>query len=326
MSYTVTEENLANLNSYWTDPKRNLYWPSVFILPGWLQAWWQVFGAGAEIFIRAVRQDDAIIGIAPLMVREKTAYFIGDTDVCDYQDFVIIPGMESDFFRTLFDDLKNNQIKQLDLKHVRPDSAVLTYCQTTARDCGYEVLCTSEAISPELELPPTWEEYLAVLTTKQRHEVRRKLRRLSEAGEVNCRFIDNNEDITENMDAFIRMFTGSRQDKATFLTEQMESFFRLLADTMADAGLLKLGILELNAKPVAAIMCFDYNDCVYLYNSGYEPEYNHLSVGLLSKVFGIQDSIQRGKKRFDFLKGAEPYKYHLGGRDVPLYKCQINMK
>jgi CelD/BcsL family acetyltransferase involved in cellulose biosynthesis len=128
------------------------------------------------------------------------------------------------------------------------------------------------------------------------------------------------------MDTFLKMFTGSRQDKATFMTAQMESFFRLLADTMARNRLLRLGVLELDAKPAAMIMCFDYNDCVYLYNSGYDPEYNYLSVGLLSKALAIKDSIQRGRKRFDFLKGAEAYKYHLGGREVPIYRCQINMK
>jgi CelD/BcsL family acetyltransferase involved in cellulose biosynthesis len=70
-------------------------------------------------------------------------------------------------------------------------------------------------------------------------------------------------------------------------------------------------------------MCFEYNDCIYLYNSGYDPRYTSLSAGLLSKVLAIKDSIERGVKRFDFLKGAETYKYHLGGKEVPLYRCQI---
>jgi CelD/BcsL family acetyltransferase involved in cellulose biosynthesis len=49
-------------------------------------------------------------------------------------------------------------------------------------------------------------------------------------------------------------------------------------------------------------------------------------VGLLCKVLCIKESIQEGKKRFDFLKGAETYKYHLGGGEVPLYSCQITIK
>jgi CelD/BcsL family acetyltransferase involved in cellulose biosynthesis len=64
---------------------------------------------------------------------------------------------------------------------------------------------------------------------------------------------------------------------------------------------------------------------VYLYNSAYDPQYSSLSVGVLSKALNIKDSIERGKKRFDFLKGAEQYKYHLGGREVQLSSCQITI-
>ena len=326
MSYTVTEESLANLSSYWSDSKQSLNWASVFVLPVWLQAWWQVFGSGAELFLRVVRQGENIIGIAPLLVEEKAVSFVGSTDVCDYLDFIVAPSMEKEFFITLLDYLRENGINKLDLKYVRPDSTVLTHLLTIAQSRHYEVLRTSEDISLEMDLPSTWEEYLALLSTKQRHEVRRKLRRLSESGKIDYRFIDDKGAVRAAMGTFFKMFAESRQDKATFLTEQIESFFRSLADTMVEAGLLRLGVLELDAQPTAMIMCFDYNDCVYLYNSGYDPGYNSLSVGLLSKVLAIEDSIRRGRKRFDFLKGAESYKYHLGGREVPLYRCQITVK
>ena len=95
---------------------------------------------------------------------------------------------------------------------------------------------------------------------------------------------------------------------------------------MAEAGLLRFGVLQLNASPVAAVMYFDYQDKVYLYNSGYDPQYSSLSVGLLCKVLCIKDSIQRQRKGFDFMKGAEVYKYRLGGREIPIYSCQIVLR
>ncbi len=326
MSYIVTEESLDSLKSYWTDPGRNLHWPSVFVMPDWLKVWWQVFEPDAEQFVRAVRQDDRIIGIAPMMIQGNTAMFIGNTDVCDYLDFITAPGMEEEFLSALLDDLKKNGVEQLDLKHVRSDSTVLTCLVPLARKLGYSLTFVQEDISVEMDLPPSWEEYLEVLTSKQRHEVRRKLRRLSEAGEMNYRFVSESKEIPGNMDAFFKMFVESRQDKAEFLTEQMEAFFRRLAEVMTEIGLLRLGVLELDGKTVAEIMCFDYNDCIYLYNSGYDPEYTGLSAGLLSKVLAIQDSIAQGKKRFDFLKGAEVYKQHLGGKEVPLFRCRITIK
>lgn len=293
--------------------------------PVWLQAWWQVFGKGWQAYVREVRDGNKVIGIAPLMLKNNTASFIGGTDVCDYQDFIIVPGMESQFFTVLLDDLKSKGIRQLELKHVRPDSTVYTRLADIARERGCGVECTAEEVSVEMGMPNSWKEYLQILNTKQRHEVKRKLRRLAEAGDINYKLVDNVAAVPGFMDVFFKMFTGSRADKAEFLTEQREAFFRTIVDKMSEAGLLKLGILELDGREMAWIICFDYNNTIYLYNSGYDPEYNYLSVGLLSKVICIQKNIEAGKEKFDFLKGAEPYKYHLGGQEITLYRCEINI-
>jgi len=326
MAYIVAEETFASLNSYWTDSRHNLNWGLIFVFPGWSQVWWQVFGSGAELYLRTVRQRDKIIGIAPLLVKEKTASIVGSADVCDYLDFIVAPGMERDFFSVLLDDLRQKGINHLDLRPLRPDSTVLADLVDIAKERKYDIHCQLEDVSLELELPSTWDEYLATLAAKQRHEVGRKLRRLWEAGNIDYHIVEDSAVVHDVMDTFLKLFSESREDKATFMTAQMESFFRSLADTMAEARLLKLGILELDTLPTAMVMCFDYNDCTYLYNSGYNPRYSALSVGLLSKVLCIKDSIQRGRKRFDFLKGGESYKYHLGGREVLLHRCQITIK
>ena len=301
-------------------------WGSVFVLPPWLEVWWREFQSGAELYLGAVRQQSDIIGIAPLQVKEEGAFFIGSADVCDYMDFVVAPGMESDFFNVLLDDLRQRSVRYLDLRSLRPDSAVVTSLVDIAQKRGYDVSCHPEAVSVELDLPSTWDEYLGMLTGKQRHEVRRKLRRLEEMGNIAYHIIGDKAAVRDVMDTFLKLFSDSRQEKATFMTDQIESFFRAMAEAMAEARLLRLGILELETLPVAMVMCFDYNDSVYLYNSGYNPEYRFLSVGLLSKALCIKDSIERGRKKFDFLKGAEEYKYHLGGKEIPLYRCQIIIK
>lgn len=323
MSLIVSESSLSDLKAYRSDSEQSLKWPSVFMLPEWMQTWWQIFGEGLKPYIRIVKDGDKIIGIAPLMIKDNTVYLIGNTDVCDYVDFIIASGSEQEFFNTLLDDLKKNGIKTLDLKHVRPDSTVVKNLIPLAEGRKCKVTSEQEAVSFEMDLPSSYDEYIQVLSTKQRHEVRRKLRRLNEEGKIEYRFIEECSELPAALDTFFRMFTESREDKAAFLTDRMKSYFRLLADNMRKIGLLKLGVLELDGKPVAEIMCFDYNDCIYLYNSGYDPQYVSLSVGLLSKVFAIENSIARGKKRFDFLKGAETYKGHLGGQEVPLYRCQI---
>ena len=326
MSYTITHESFDSLTSCWSNPSHRLKWNSIFVLPAWLKVWWQELGAGAELHLDAIRQEKEVIGIAPLLVREGRASLIGSADVCDYLDFVIAPGREKDFFNLLLDDLRQKGVNHLDLRPLRPDSTVLTSLASIAQNRGHEVLCHPEDVSLELDLPSTWEEYLAILTAKQRHEVRRKLRRLWEAGNVEHRCVEVGREVGNYLDIFLKLFSLSRDEKASFMNPKMESFFRSLAKAMAEIGLLRFGIIELGKQPVAMTMGFDYNDSHYLYNSAYDPQYNSLSVGLLCKVLCIKESIREGKKRFDFLKGDETYKYQLGGREIPLYSCQITIK
>lgn len=322
MNYSVTDESFTSLSSYWHDPEQVLNWSSIFILPGWLEVWWQTLGSGARLYLRTVRQGDSIIGIAPLQIKGKTASFIGSSDVCDYLDFVVATGKENDFFRVLLDDLRRQGISQLDLGLSKPDSAVLTALVPLSRGQGHDVSYRREDVSVELDLPGTWEEYLSALATKYRHEVERKLRRFSESGRGDYRSVEEAADST--VDTFLRLFTG-RKEKAAFMTPRMESFFRSVAERMARDRLLRFGIINLDDQPVAMVMCFDYN-CVYLYNSGYDPRYRAVSAGLVCKVLCIKDSIERGRRKFDFLKGGEAYKHQLGGREVPLYRCRINLR
>ncbi|MEE9365229.1 MAG: GNAT family N-acetyltransferase [Dehalococcoidales bacterium] len=327
MNFTVTQESFERLTSYWNDPGFGLKWGSIFVLPAWLEVWWRTFEPKTELYLTVVRDSSDIIGIAPLHLKGKEAHFVGNTDVCDYQDFIIVPGRETEFFNVLLDDLAKKGIQQLDLNPVRPDSSVIASLLDVVGKRGGSVICQEGDVTVEMDLPANWEKYLEGLDKKQRHEVRRKLRRLWGAGDVQYRCYEvGPQDVSELTDTFLRLFPLSREEKADFMTAQMEIFFRALAEAMAGIKLLRYGILEVESRPAAMIMGFEYNQAMYLYNSAYDPQYDSLSVGLLSKVLCIKESINRGRKKWDFLKGAEKYKYQLGGSEIRLHNCQITIR
>jgi CelD/BcsL family acetyltransferase involved in cellulose biosynthesis len=225
----------------------------------------------------------------------------------------------------LLDDLREKGIKKLDLRPLRPDSTVLIQLVSVAQNRGYEVTCRPEDVSLELDLPATWNEYLAILKNKQRHEVSRKLRRLWEAGSVEHRCVEVGREVEDYLDIFLKLFSLSKDEKASFMNHNRESFFRSLAKAMAEIGLLRMGTLQVNKVPAAMTMGFDYDGSHYLYNSAYDPQFSYLSVGLLCKVLCLKDSIEKGRRKWNFLRGGEPYKYRLGGHEVPLYSCQITI-
>jgi CelD/BcsL family acetyltransferase involved in cellulose biosynthesis len=323
MNYSTTIESLDWLSKYWLEHRDNLDWEPIFVLPPWLKVWRKHFAPDAEIAIFTVRQSEKIIGIAPLQLKNNTATIIGSPNVCDYEDFIIKQGEETTFSQALIDFLKQNKIKILEPGVIRPDSKAMSYLLPVARQSGAEIIIEPDEVSLEKELPHSWDEYLQTLDTKQRHEVRRKLRRLEEEGKITYRFVTDSTSVPEFLGIFLKMFVESREDKAHFLTPQAEGFFRDLTAAMAESGFLRGGILELDGKPMAAVFAFDYKDTVYLYNSGFDPNVSQLSVGILSKALLVKDCIERGKKKFDFLKGAERYKYHLGGKEIQLQRCRI---
>ena len=325
MTKNIDTRKLDILVSSWCD-LQHLDWNCLFTLPHWLRAWWLEFGEGIEPHIISVYKEGDIVGVAPLLIQHQKACFIGSPDVCDYLDFVISSDNAAYFFSRLMDELIEEEVNCLELHCLRPDSTVLQELIPVVKNRGNNYEIVREATSLEIVLPETWEAYLDTLTSKQRHETRRKLRRLSEAGRVDYRVLTELNHIEEHLDHFMELFRISREDKAGFMTSQMENFFRRMARDMSAAGFLRLGILELDGKDVAMLLYSDYEGATYLYNSAYDPVYSSLGVGLVSKLYCLRNSIEEGQRTFDFMKGSEIYKYRLGGKEIPISCCTIQLR
>ncbi len=290
----VTVISWDTLFEYWLDGSSPLDWNCIFMLPPWLKAWWVSFGGSLNPYICSVRYQGRVIGIAPLTVEGDGARLMGSSDLSDYVDFIIAPGYENIFLGLLFEYL-------------------------------FEAPCDPAGRIYELNLPRTWDEYLDSLSGKERHEIRRKIRRLEEAGRISCSVVKDREEVSAAMDIFIRLFRSNRVEKTLFMNAAIESFFRGLADAMAEFGFVRLFLLKIDDTYAAAALCFDYLSTMYLYNNGYDKEYSPLSVGFISKVFSIRHGISMGREKYDFLKGDEAYKGRLGGMPVKLYRCLVTL-
>jgi len=323
MSYFIVTGDFSSLETAWDELLSATSTRHGFFTHQWQRSWWQAFGSNSELLLLAVQRDTEVVGIVPLMRNGQRMSFIGSSDICDYMDFVIRSGHEVAVLSQLLDYLEPMDWKSIELQSLLPESIALTHFAPLARQRGYQVEITQEDISPQLALPTSWEEYLSLLTRKDRHELKRKLRRLSR---VKFRYYvaEDGERLPQDLQDFFTLFEQGKDDKKDFMTAQMSGFFKEMANSVAVKGYLRLTFLEVEGNRVASAMCFNCWDHFHLYNSGYDPGYASLSVGLLCKAFCIKDGILEGKRHFDFLRGAEPYKYDLGGQDVPIYRCVIS--
>lgn len=342
MAYLVKEETFQTLQDYYNDSGNNLNWPAPFALPFWLQTWWEAFGemggeeaepGGYQLFLRSIWVDGRLTGIAPLVRKGDDLRLLGSASVCDYLDLISVPGQEELFMQTLLAFLREDGVNKFELEAQRPEALIFSgfYASLArnaekANDLNFcHFLIEREDESYEAGLPADWESYLAALSKKQRHEVRRKLRRLLDETigyQYQYRSFKDSAQIEAFMPQFFELFLQN-PEKQEFLTNRMEHFFRSLISAVARAGIASFGLLEIDGIIASAILYFDYNGRIWLYNSGYLPEYGDLSAGLIAKIFCLKESIENGRQVFDFMKGQEVYKSRLGGIGIPIYKVTI---
>lgn len=163
-----------------------------------------------------------------------------------------------------------------------------------------------------LDLPQESGAWLSSLTKKHRHEVRRKQRRFVEVVGT-PRYERRSDD--EAFAAFVSMHRMADGEKGRFMTDQRVEFFRSL---LAEAG-GSIDLLSVEDRPVAAAFGFAEPGAYYLYNSAYDPALPSAAPGIVLLALMLDRSASDGTVRFDFLKGAERYKYHLGARERSLF-------
>ena len=321
MAYDITEAGFEELWAEWETLLTQRGHQAVFFTPTWHRVWWQEMATeGDKLNLIAIRDGQTPVGIAPLMRSGGALSFLGDTDLCDFHDFIIAPGREPEFFSALLEHLDSQPWERLDLLSIAEHSPTLAHLPPLAREHGYVVEVNREDVAPGLALPESWDSYLMSLSRKDRHELRRKFRRLDSQASYKSYSLNGTSSLGSALDDFFELMRRSRQDKAIFLSQERERFFRRMTEEVARIGVLKLFFLELSGERVAAALCFDMGNALLLYNSGYDPDYSKLSVGLLLKALCLKEAIEDGKEYLDFLRGKEPYKYDLGAKDVQLYQ------
>ncbi len=161
---------------------------------------------------------------------------------------------------------------------------------------------------------PDWEEYLASISKKQRHEIRRKMRNADAHFLTDWYVVTAEHNVQEEIQALIDMMRTD-PTKVAFLTPEMESFLSQTTARALEVGQLFLSYLTFDGGRAAAYLSFLAGNKLWVYNSAWDPTYSCCSPGwvLLAKV--INWAIENGLTEVDMMRGDEVYKYRFGGID-----------
>jgi CelD/BcsL family acetyltransferase involved in cellulose biosynthesis len=163
-----------------------------------------------------------------------------------------------------------------------------------------------------------------LLDKKQRHELRRKLRKADTEADTRFVIVGPDHDLQAAMQTFIALHQKSTPEKDKFMDPQMQRFFFDAAQVLQERGWLQLTFIEMDGEKAASLLNFDYGNAILVYNSGYDPaRFSQLSPGIIVTARCIEHAVALGRSKFDFLRGNEIYKYRFGGQDTEVRRLLI---
>ena len=191
---------------------------------------------------------------------------------------------------------------------------------------GWTLNVEREDVCPVATLPTgaTLDDYLATLGKKERHEIRRKVRRAEAAGEIR---LDDSTDPLADLPAFIDLHQKRWGADGLFPDtrggDESRVFFRRLFELFGADGPLHLAFLTVGGRRIAAGVSFETANSLLYYNAGVDPDARDLSPGVVMVERYVRRALERGMHRMDFLRGDEPYKYEWGAIDEPIVRLLV---
>ena len=302
-----------------------------FLRYEYMQQWWKTRGGGewhaagqqASLALVTAREEGRLVGIAPLFrainrAGETALLLLGSIEISDQLDLIVRPGDLSNFLSALLDHLEAGYPETwsvLDWYNLTDSSPTLAALKAEAARRGWSYHDEVYEPAPYIPLPGDYETYLAGIDKKQRHEIRRKVRRAEESGRgVRWYIVEDESLLDAEMDGFLGMMALD-PNKCDFLIPPMSEQMKGMAHAALREGWLQLALLEVDGEKACGYLNFDYDGRIWVYNSGLDRRFMDLSPGWVLLAYLLQWATEHGRTEFDLLRGNQDYKYKFGGRD-----------
>ena len=340
-------KDLEPLAIEWNTLLNECYTHVPFLRHEFLHTWWETRGGGewpnADLVVITARQDGNLVGVAPLFSAKNrdgvpALLLLGSIEISDYLDLIVSPKDLPVFIPGLLDFLGSSgpaglstpapeagsqPWKVLDWHNLPESSPTLPVLKIETEKRGWNFAQNQTYHAPSIPLPGDFELYLSGIDKKQRHEIRRKMRRAQESGnDLRWYIVSDGSKLEAEVEAFLGMM-AQEPDKEKFLTEAMCQQIQLSCRAAFENGWLQLAFLEVDGQKAAGYINFDYLNRIWVYNSGIERRYMELSPGWVLLGHLLQWANENKRTEFDFMRGDEEYKYRFGGVDQFLVRAKV---
>ena len=245
----------------------------------YLSEWWKTIGGGewksAELVLVSATENNQLVGIAPLFIAEydgqQALMLLGSIEISDYLDLIVCEADLPRFLSELIDFLASSHAgnwSAIDWYNLPDSSPTLAALKMESERIGWNYHEEIYRPTPRIALNGSFEEYLSRIDKKQRHEIRRKMKRAAES-DLNVRFtiVDKGADIDTEINTFFDLMVQD-PNKENFLHPAMREQMTVTIRSAFANNYLWLAYLEIDGVKVAASLNFDYKNKLWGYNSG----------------------------------------------------------
>jgi len=316
------------MESNWNELLKDSHANTIFLTWEWISTWWKVYGDKYKLYIVTVKDSSGrLLAIAPLKIAERkflqfckisTLEFIGygEEITPEHLNFVIRKGYENKIIRALLEYLlKNCSCDAYNFLPISSSISNISHIKSFFNDREAKYQLIESSICPVADLPNNWNQYLAGKSKnfrKKMKEYNRRVKRDLNVKLTKCNFV---EELDQCYDQLIKLHHSRWNGLSNaFMSQRYIEFHRSILKIFLSKDWLRLYLLQDRNKPIAGLYCYFYNGQYFYYQSGRYLNYSKYRVGtvLLNKI--IKEAINEGATHFDFLTGAESYKFRWANR------------
>ncbi len=322
-SFVITNEaEWSGWHSSWSSLAR----ANPMLGMNWLSAWWQQYGVGHQLHIIAVAEGDQLVGFVPCYEHEtrlgKQLRLLGSGSVCsDYMTAVVNPTVADEAYKSLNACMRQSvaqrEIEALHFEGVSHDDAWTPQLVALANEAGYSIRVQPMVNSWSLNLPSTWSELQQSQRGRSVYRKAKKCFGRIESGEFTVRQLTRTSELNEGMEHLIRLHQARREsigDQGCFSDGRFEPFLRNALKNMLADGTACFSLCEKDGVVIGIALLLLGSETVFMYQSGVDPSYLALEPGHATVTSGLLFAMASGYKKYDFLRGDEPYKTYWGAQ------------
>ena len=326
----------ADLREEWDELLAASSASCLFLTWEWLHTWWKHLGGSRRLYLLLVRDGRELAAIAPLAQRPamlsrlvpfSALEFLGTGTVgSDYLDVIVRRGREQTVLEVLASALADVR-PGLELAQVNRETSFAVKLTRRLEQREWSIRDTAINVCPFVDLAGhSWESYLASLGKAHRKNFLWQLKNLEKRFNVRLELVQNEAERREALALLVALHTRrwqARGGSEAFGSPQLLSFYDEVSRLALQRDWLRLFVLRLDGRPAAVLHGYRYGPTFYFYQSGIDPDFAKESVGKVIAGLTIRYAIEDGAAEYDFLHGAERYKFHWARRDRELGRLEL---